>query len=340
MRELTGTCSISGSNLSFPGQDVVEIVNTAGPALTLNVDASVFRDSQSSANGGNGLQARSQGTASMVLNVTNSSFLRLRTNGLQATAINSASNDVDVTTSTFDTGTGTMIGLDLDADDTGTLVFNIENNTAIYSRNGPAINVFGDTSATINGRINNNPDVQVKSNVGSNVGSGIRANINTNATAKIEVKNNVVNVGSDDAGIDLSAIGKTAANPGGATDTLDATVTGNTVTIGATSTYGIIILSATNAGDTNALCANVASNAITRNPSSITSFRARVPSANGFFRMQGFVTDAEATWNGNGNTPTSSGGSEVSFGGSGTFAACTAALPTNPRSELGRGVHG
>ena len=32
----------------------------------------------------------------------------------------------------------------------------------------------------------------------------------------------------------------------------------------------------------------------------------------------------------NGNTPTSSGGSEVSFGGSGTFGSCTAALPTNP----------
>ncbi len=330
MRELTGTCSITGSDLSFPGQDVVEIVNTAGPTLTLNVNNSTFRDSQSSGTGGNGLQARSQGTASMVLNVTSSSFLRLRTNGLQATAINSASNDVDVTTSTFDPDTGIGIGLDLDADNTGNLVFNVQNNTKIYSRNGPAVNVFGDTNATINGRINNNPDVQVKTNVGSNVGSGIRANINKDATAKIEVKNNVVNVGSDDAGIDLSGIGKTTANPGGATNTLDATVTGNNVTIGATSTYGIIILSATNASDTNAICANVGTNAITRNPSSIASFRARVPSASGFFRMEGFVTNAEATWNAKGNTPVSAGGSEVSFGGSGTFAACTAALPTNP----------
>lgn len=330
IRELTGTCSISSSDLSFPGQDVVEIVNMAGPTLTLDVDSSTFRDSQSSGAGGNGIQARSQGTASMVLNVTNSSFLRLRTNGLQATAINSASNDVDVTNSTFDTGTGTMIGLDLDADNTGTLVFNVQNNPMIYARNGPAVNVFGDTNAVISGRINNNPDVQVKSNVGSNVGSGIRVNINKDATAKIEVKNNVVNVGSDDAGIDLSAIGKTTANPGGATNTLDATVTGNNVTIGATSTYGIIILSATNAGDTNALCANVGTNAITRNPASIASFRARVPGASGFFRMEGFVTNAEATWNAKSNTPTSTGGSEVSFGGSGTFAACVAALPTNP----------
>jgi hypothetical protein len=330
MRELTGTCSITGSDLNFPGQDVVEIVNTVGPALTLNVSGSQFRDSQSSSAGGNGIQARSQGTASMVLNITNNQFLRLRTNGVQATAINSASNDVDITNNTFDPNTGTMIGIDLDADNTGNLVFNVQNNPKIYSRNGPAVNVFGDTNAVINGRISNNPDVQVKNNVGSNVGSGIRANLNKDATAKLEIQNNVVNIGSDDAGIDLSAIGKTTANPGGGTNTLDATVTGNSVTIGATSTYGIIILSATNAADNNALCANVGTNAITRNPSSIASFRARVPSATGFFRMNNFVTNAEATWNAKGNTPISAGGSEVSFGGSGTFAACTAALPTNP----------
>jgi hypothetical protein len=326
MRELTGTAAITSSDLSFPAQDVVEIVNTVGPGLLLNVNGSTFRDSQSSGAGGNGLQVRSQGTASVIMNVNSSSFLRIRTNGIQATAINSASNDVDVTTSTFDPGTGIGIGLDLDADNTGNLKFNVVNNPKIYSRNGPAINVFGDTNAVINGRINNNPDVQVKVNVGSNVGSGIRANVNKDATARIEVKSNVVNVASDDAGIDLSGIGRVTANPGGATNTLDATVTGNNVTIGATSTYGVIILSATNAGDTNAICANVATNAITRNPTSIFSFRARVPSVNGFFRMNGFVTDAGVTWNNNGNTPIN----DSSFGGSGTFATCTATLPTNP----------
>jgi hypothetical protein len=210
-------------------------------------------------------------------------------------------------------------------------VFNVVNNPKIYARNGPAINVFGDVSATINGRINGNSDVRVLSNPGgSQVGSGIRANLNKDANGRIEVKNNVVNIGSDDAGIDLTGIGKTTANPGGAASTLDATVTGNTITIGATSTYGIFIISASNAVDTNAICVNVASNAITRNAASIASFRARVPSASGFFRMNGFVTNAEGTWNANLNTPVSAGGSEVSFGGSGTFGSCTAVLPTNP----------
>ncbi len=329
MRGLTGTAAITNSNISFPGQDVVEIVNSSG-SLLLNVNSSTFRDSQASGNGGNGIQMRSEGTANTIMNVNSCTFLRIRTNGIQATAINSATNDVDVTTSTFDPDTGTMIGLDLDADNTGNLKFNIVSNTKIYSRNGPAVNVFGDTNAVINGRINNNADVKVLNNVGSNVGSGIRANINKDATARIEVKSNTVNVASDDAGIDLTGIGKTTANPGGATNTLDATVTGNNVTIGATSTYGIFTISASNAGDTNAICMNVASNVVTRNPSSIASFRARVPSVNGFYRMNGFTTNAENTWNANGNTPVSAGGSEVSFGGSGTFGSCTATLPTNP----------
>ncbi len=325
MRELTGSCAITNSDLSFPAADVVEIVNTIGPLMTLNVTGSTLRDNQTSPVGNTGLQARAQGTSSMVLNINNSSILRIRTHGLNAQAINSGSNDIDVTNSTFDAGSGDMIGMSLEADNSATLVFNVENNPKVYARNGPAINVFGDTSATINGRIDNNPDVKVLSSVG-NVGSGIRANINKDATARIEVVNNVVNIASADSGIDLSGIGRVSANPGGATNTLNATVTGNNVTIGAASAYGIVILSATNASDTNAICTNVASNAITRNPSSIFSFRARVPSANGFFRMNGFNTDAGVTWNNNGNTPIN----DSSFGGSGTFATCTATLPTNP----------
>ena len=42
--------------------------------------------------------------------------------------------------------------------------------------------------------------------------------------------------------------------------------------------------------------------------------------------MNGFVTDAGVTWNNNGNTPPN----DSSFGGSGAFASCTAAPPTNP----------
>ena len=98
-----------------------------------------------------------------IVNVINSSFLRLRSHGVNVQSVGttdtgSASSDVDITGSTFDTGTGAMIGIDLDADDASTLAFNIVSNPKVYSRNGPAINIFGDVSASINGRINNNPN--------------------------------------------------------------------------------------------------------------------------------------------------------------------------------------
>ncbi|MGB4846979.1 MAG: hypothetical protein WBP41_03625, partial [Saprospiraceae bacterium] len=341
MRELTGTLTLDNDNLTFSGGITVEIKNTTG-SLLLNTNNSTYSDTQSSPNGQGGLQVITTGTTSVhpsaIVNVNSCNFLRLRTHGVNIQSVGttdagSATSDVDITTSTFDVGPtpGTMIGMDLDADDASTLKFNIVNNPTVYARNGPAINIFGDVAATIDGRINGNTDVQVKSNPGgSQVGSGIRANINKDANARIEIKNNVVNIGSDDAGIDLTGIGRISANGGGATKTLNTTVTGNNVTIGATSTYGIFIISASNAGDNNAICVNVANNTVIRNPSSIASFRARVPSATGFFFMEGFNTNAENTWNIKGNIPTSAGGSEVSFGGSGTFNTCTTTLPTNP----------
>jgi hypothetical protein len=332
MRNLTGTSAITNSELAFAGEDVVEIYNPAGGTLLLNVDNSTFRDTQSAANGGCGIIARND-AGTMTVNVNNSNFNRIRTTGLKTVANLTATADVDVTGNTFDPGAapGVGIGIDLDADNTATLRFNIQANTKIYSRNGPAVNIFGDNSANINGRINNNSDIRVLSNPGgSQVGSGVRVNLNKNATGKIEIKSNTINIASDDAGIDVSGIGKTTANPGGATNTLDNTITGNNITIGATSTYGILIIAASNAGDTNAMCSNVANNAVTRNPTSIASFRFRVASANGFNRLEGFTVDPEATWNAKGNTPVSAGGSEVSFGGSGTIGSCTAALPTNP----------
>jgi len=326
MRGLTGVATISGSDFSFSAAETLEIVNTTG-SLTLNVNNSTFRDTQSSGVGGTGIQLRNSGTATGIVNVTNSSFLRIRTVGINVQALGNSLADVDISTSTLDPGTGTMIGIDLAADNSATLKFNIQNNTKIWSRNGPAVNIFGDNNAVVDGRINNNPDIRVLSNVaGSQVGSAVRANLNKSSVGRLEVKSNVINIGSDDSGIDISAIGETTNTAGG---TVDATITGNNITIGNTSAYGIVLIAASNAGDFNKLTANVQNNAVTRGPTSIVSFRARAVSSNGAIALEGFTTSVENTWNIRGNTPASSGGSEVSSGGSGTFGAGTATLPTN-----------
>jgi hypothetical protein len=331
MREVTGLMTLTNDDLSFSGGQTVEIKNTSGN-LILNVGNTTMRDTQSSASGQGGLQVIATGTTSVhpsaVVNVTNSNFLRLRTNGVNIQAVGStpttgsASIDVDISGSTFNAGSapGTMIGIDLDADQASTMVFNVINNTVI-ARNGPGINIFGDTSANIQGRINNNTVSVLENPGGSQVGTAVRVNLNKDSSGAIQIDSNNITSLGDDGGIEVSSIGQTNVNTG---QTLQVTVSNNTITMDPSTTYGIFLLSASNAGDHNILIADVSNNTVTG--AGIFAFRARVPSANGSLLMEGFNTDAGNTWNIRGNTPIGS----TSFGGSGTFGAGIANLPTNP----------
>ena len=330
MREVTGLVTLNNDDLSFSAGQTVEIKNTTGNVI-VNVDNTTMRDTQTATTGQGGLQVIVTGTTSVhpsaIVNVTDSDFLRLRTNGVNVQAVGttdagSASIDVDITGSTFDAGAapGTMIGIDLDADDASTLVFNVIGNT-VTARNGPGINIFADVTANVQGRINSNT-VTVADNPGfSQVGSTVRVNLNKSASGIIQIDNNTLANFGDDAGIDISDIGQTAANTG---QKLQVSITNNTIAMDASTTYGIFLLSASGAGEHNFLVANVQNNAVT-NPG-IAAFRARVVDAGGTLQMQGFDTDAGHTWDIRGNTPTGS----TTFGGSGTFGAGTPALPSNP----------
>ena len=332
MREVTGTVTMNNDDFSFSGGQTVEIKNTTGN-LILNIDSTTMRDTQSSASGQGGLQVITTGTTSVhpsaVVNVTNDSFLRLRTHGVNIQSVGttdsgSANSDVDITGSTFDPGNapGTMIGIDLDADDASTLLFNVVNNDHIQARNGPAMNIFGDVTSHVEGRINNNPDITVFDNPGgSQVGTAVRVNLNKDATGVIQIDNNAISSFGDDGGIEISDIGQTNTNTG---QKLEVSVTNNTIAMDGSTTYGVFLLSASGASDHNVLVANVQNNAVT-NPG-IFAFRARAVGASGILQMQGFNTDAGHTWDIRGNTPVGS----TSFGGSGTFGAGTPALPSNP----------
>jgi VCBS repeat-containing protein len=329
-RELTGLVTLNNNDFSFSGGQTVEIKNTTGN-LIVNADNTIMRDTQSSASGQGGFQAIAIGTTSVhpsiIVNLTNDQFLRLRTHGVNVQAVGttdagSASADVDITGSTFDPGTGTMIGIDLDADDASTLVFNINNNIKIDSRNGPAVNIFADVTASVIGRINNNPEIKVFDNPGfSQVGSAVRVNVNKSATGIIQIDNNHITNLGDDAGIDISDIGQTAANTG---QKLQVSITNNVIALDASTTYGVFLLAASGAGEHNFLVANVENNTVTS--PGIAAFRARVVDAGGTLQLQGFATDAGHTWDIRGNTPIGS----TTFGGSGTFGAGTPALPSNP----------
>ncbi len=199
-----------------------------------------------------------------------------------------------------------------------------QNNPKVYARNGPAINVFGDNNADINGRINDNPDVQV---VTSQVGIGHPRQPQQGRDRQVrdQEQRTVVISGTMPA----STCPPSGGPAGSGTDPRRHRHRQQRHDRRHVHLRRLHHRRQQRGGHQRDLRQRREQRDLAGRRS-IASFRARVPSAAGYFRMQGFSTDAEATWNANGNTPTSSGGSEVSFGGSGTFGTCTTALPGNP----------
>ena len=287
---LAGTATITDSDLSFAAERVAQIENT-DVGLDLTVSGSTFSDTQSSGIGADGLEIVSNGGASTTVAIGGSSFLRNRTNGLQVIAADTSIVGVDVTGSTFDRETGIGIGMDLAATDAATLDFNVIGNPLITSNGGSVINVFADGSPTVQGRINDNPDIQA-GGPGSG-GFGIRVAANGDAVVVVEIADNTISNIGFDAGIEiLSRLGTTGR--------ADATISGNTVTVDATSLYDIWA----QAQDSNVVCANVTDNGASG--AGVAAFRARTVDAGAEIILQGTGASATAVWDDGGNTPAGS----------------------------------
>ena len=317
---LSGTSAISNSSIAFPSERAAYITNTNSPNLILSVINSTFSDTQSSAVGADGLELNFMGSSTATVDVVDSAFRRNRSNGLQVLAQGSSTVGVDITGSTFDRESGIGIGMDLAASDNAGLDFNVIGNPLINSRGGSAVNVFADNNAVIEGRINNNPSIQA-GGAGTS-GFGINVVTNENSQGTVQINNNVVsNIGSDTAIRTMARLKAGAACGTGCTaGRLDATVTNNSSTVDATSAYDIQV----QANDANTICANVVNNSTSA--VAIAAFRERSNAANSTVLLQGFVTDAVATWNGNGNTPINS----VSPSNNGILQGGTCSTPGNP----------
>ena len=196
--------------------------------------------------------------------------------------------------------------------------FNILNNT-IKGKGINIVNVFAFSGAKFEGRVNNNTIVN---NGGS--GSGVRVNLQGNENSVIEIKNNNI-TGQNDYGITLNS------NLG--SGRLDATVTGDTVSVSASGFYTIHAAAGSSGSTTsNKICANVANNTTTAPSGAIGNFQARAVSATGPHQilLQGGGTTVPLNWNANGNTPINPP-AIISQSGSGTFLfGQTCVVPANP----------
>jgi hypothetical protein len=322
-QNLSGTSTVNNTEIRFSATDAFAVLNT-DVSWNLTISNSIFRDSQTllgggtNINGEGGFQFRNWSTAagapSATINILNSQFLRLRTQGIQVFSGDDAIINLDVVGSTIDSQADIGTGIDINADDTSTLNFNIVNNPTIQSRGGAAVNITSFLSGHIEGRVNNNSDIEVL----GGAGIPIRILPQETSTAIVEVSGNTVsNVnGNEDTVVDVQSRFQSAR--------ADVTITGNTISGEPTGIAGINLIGGSSAAnETNITCANVANNNVTNAAgNTLRAFRVRVSDLDNTSDprvfLEGFSTTVANTWATKGNTPADAAEVAVSLSGTAT----------------------
>jgi len=290
LRGLANAFTNSTFTASTTAERAVRISNSIGDmtADVLTISGTTIQDTYDSPVGSDLLEIDLSGTANLRATITSSTFVDGRTNGVQFLAGDTATGVLNISTSNF---SNQGIGIDMGVTGSGSLTFDVSNNPQITARPGygtTMVNLFTDNTASATGRVNNNPNIRC-GGAGTS-GFGIRFNINGNSDATVEAVNNTISDIGWDIGIDALARGGSGR--------LDATISGNTVTVHPLdSLYDI----RTQAQDDNTVCANVTSN--TASGTAVAAYRERTTTAGSTVLLQGFNTNATTTWNNNGNTP-------------------------------------
>ncbi|MBD2703159.1 Ig-like domain-containing protein [Spirosoma sp. BT702] len=347
MANLSGTCFITNSTLSFSETNTVDVFNR-DKNLTLTIDGSTFRDTQTTSSGGptngngeGGFQFRSFSSAAgspvSTIKIKNSSFLRLRTQGIQTFASSDCILNVDITNTTIDCENDIGAGIDINGDQTSQVYFNIIGNPKIQSRGGSAVNITAFVDADVMGRINNNPNI-IANGMGAG-GSGVRVLPQENtAHAIVEVSSNTITMGTGNNSTPIDVQARIQASR------LDITLNNNTLHADPTALANINITAGSSAAsETSQVYAHILNNDIA--PGGPTNIlRLRVSDLDGtsnpLMFLQGFLDggtgiddDAVATWNTNGNTPTVTA-ANVNVSLTGTATAPSAGVPLIPTNPL------
>jgi hypothetical protein len=332
---LSGTSSLTNTEIRFSETNSLDIVNT-DVNLNLTLNNVIFRDTQSSTtNGEGGLQFRSfsnaVGTPTTNIDVINSDFLRLRTQGIQVVGEDDSVVSVDIVDNVIQSQADIGVGIDINGNDTATVNFNINTNT-IQSQGGHSVNITSFLDSNVMGRIGGNTITANGTGAG---GTGIRAVAQETSHIIIDVSNNSITAGAGNTSnmIEMQARFDTAR--------LDATINNNNIDSDAAALADINITAGSSAaGESNQVYVNILNNDVAAGgPTNVLRLRVSdLASATRLF-LTGFVEggagiedDAVATWNAKGNTPVATT-SNVAVSLTGTAvapSAGTALTPTNP----------
>jgi len=327
---LLGTSSIARVDVSGSREDTVKILNTSGTA-NITVANSTFRDNSATV-GANGLYVDTKASALMTFTSTSNTFTNNHTDGL---AIFSQGTEKLTATVTGGTYTNNGVGLDVETNGTGGMQFSVTGGTVTgCAACGAPVNVYKGSGATGTG--SNATAVTITgmtiSNGNSLSAAGIWVHGEGAGAARIAVTNNTISA-VQHRGIDVSFGNTQADTPGGA-QTIDVSVTGNTVNQ-STSGPGTLNSIRADAGtisspsDIITMCVNIANNTI-NNPVA-ADIRVINSYSTTNFRLPGYGggstdTNAVANFLNTNNPPTTDSVATIDPGanGFGNGAACAA----------------
>lgn len=264
---LTGSATVSGSNVSGGVTNNVRVVNGSGVLDRLTVSNTTV-GANSATTGTDGFFAQATGGAVLNLTVQDGSFTAARGNLLNLDLQNTAASDVVISNMTFHNGAAGVIpgagGVVLQSSGAGaspTLTYSITG-SSFRGANGNALAIAkgagtGSFSGTVSGNVIGQTGV---ANSGSQAGSGLSVSSVGGGTQTIAVANNQIRQ-YNNQGL-LLQVGD-AAN--GGNGTLNATVTGNTVAEPGTvviAKNGIHLNAGTVTGDSHTVCLAMSGNSI------------------------------------------------------------------------------
>ena len=252
---------------------------------TVTVTDSTFRDNNATS-GNHGLLVQADGSASTTLTTTGSSFLRNRQDGLAVFGFSTQKMTATVTNGTWVTDKG--VGVEITANNTGGLAYTLSGGSVtgcvtcgapvvVYKATGATGTGANALAGTITGMtINNNQ---------SPLAPGIWVRGEGAGAQRVAITNNTV------SGVNQQGI---FAGAGNGSSSLDATITGNTVTLTALGALqGIAVDSGTVTGDTTKVCADIKTNTVVN--AANTDIRVRNRQAGTTFRLPGYAGGATDT---------------------------------------------
>ena len=268
---LTGTSSVEAGLFENTQVNPFGIYQTGSAAATLSVDNSQFSDTATAAPGNVGLQVQMFNTSSTALTVTNSSFLRNFSTGVEMLINDSGGGSLTVGNSTFDAN---AIDVNLAHQGKGqTASFNIHDNTMRQTTGGLSNSIaiglgsLADATTVLQGKIQNNT-IGNASVIGSGSMQGNGIVVTPLGAGKIIAAitgNTVVEVSGNDV---------FNMQPFQYSGRVDLTLTGNTFSVDTTSinsAYGIDIIAGNDNTDSGTICANMTGNKANGNAGTVGS---------------------------------------------------------------------